>query len=276
VHTTATMATLFPIIVAIGAPASTLRSPIQQRPLLHGHAQSTRPAVQANLLADVLVPRGVPRDSKAIRSQAIAGVRAALRSKRDSFWEVEFPPLQQLNKLGDGSARSAREVDQVNCQFAAELSQNAGRATVLVACGSAQEAELGKRARGATIISVREAQQAVQPGKVAIIVSPSDTSHWAAAQALAESGRPSVVVNAFTNHGYGGCQHAFYLKPITAYGAVAGTVLKRHPGPYECFDAVGKLVPSVKVPIARQGRLATPDLRAAQLYCQDKFMKKKQ
>ena len=58
----------------------------------------------------IFIPQ--PRDS-----QAIAAVKAAIAKPKTRDFpliECEFPPLVALNKLGDGSMRSANEVDQVS------------------------------------------------------------------------------------------------------------------------------------------------------------------
>ena len=49
-------------------------------------------------------------------NQAISALKAAIanpKTKSFPLIECEFPPLVALNKLGDGSMRSANEVDQV-------------------------------------------------------------------------------------------------------------------------------------------------------------------
>jgi hypothetical protein len=49
-------------------------------------------------------------------NQAIEGCKAAIASPKTkgfSLVECEFPPLTALNKLGDGSLRSAREAEDV-------------------------------------------------------------------------------------------------------------------------------------------------------------------
>ena len=49
-------------------------------------------------------------------TQAISAVKAAISKPKTRGYpliECEFPPLKELNKLGDGSMRSANEVDQV-------------------------------------------------------------------------------------------------------------------------------------------------------------------
>lgn len=52
--------------------------------------------------------------------QAIDSIKAAINKPRKPSFpliECEFPPLAELNKLGDGSLRSADQVDDVSAFF---------------------------------------------------------------------------------------------------------------------------------------------------------------
>jgi len=58
----------------------------------------------------------IPSSTNNRDSQAIDGIKASIASPRNPSMpliECEFPALQALNKLGDGSLRSAREAEQV-------------------------------------------------------------------------------------------------------------------------------------------------------------------
>lgn len=49
--------------------------------------------------------------------QAISGIKAAIKNTRGiPLIECEFPPLEKLNKLGDGSLRSALEAEEVSTE----------------------------------------------------------------------------------------------------------------------------------------------------------------
>ena len=50
-------------------------------------------------------------------NQAIGGIKAAINYKNIPLIECEFPPLGSLNKLGDGSLRSALEVEEVRIRL---------------------------------------------------------------------------------------------------------------------------------------------------------------
>jgi len=65
----------------------------------------------------VFIPKnGADRDS-----QAIDAVKAALGNAKANLIECEFPVLEQLNKLGDGSLRSAKIAEEANLNFVAKL-----------------------------------------------------------------------------------------------------------------------------------------------------------
>lgn len=56
----------------------------------------------------------IPVSIKDRDDQAISGIKSAI--KKYKLVECEFPPLGSLNKLGDGSLRSALEVEEVCSQ----------------------------------------------------------------------------------------------------------------------------------------------------------------
>ena len=59
----------------------------------------------------------IPNSPTERDNQAIAATKAAINKPKTSGFpliECEFPPLKELNKLGDGSMRSANEVDEVS------------------------------------------------------------------------------------------------------------------------------------------------------------------
>lgn len=61
-------------------------------------------------------PPSIPTSSADRDRQAIDSVKAAINKPKNPsipLIECEFPPLEALNKLGDGSLRSAKLVDDV-------------------------------------------------------------------------------------------------------------------------------------------------------------------
>jgi hypothetical protein len=59
----------------------------------------------------------IPASSKDRDGRAIDAIKASIKKPKNlsvPLLECEFPALQALNKLGDGSLRSAREAEEVN------------------------------------------------------------------------------------------------------------------------------------------------------------------
>ena len=62
----------------------------------------------------------IPTSPSARDNDAISSIKAAINKPRNSsckLIEVEFPALQQINKLGDGSLRSSLEAEDANVAF---------------------------------------------------------------------------------------------------------------------------------------------------------------
>lgn len=59
---------------------------------------------------------GIPKSVNDRDNQAISGIKAAIQKPQYGITlvECEFPPLQALNKLGDGSLRSTLEAEDVS------------------------------------------------------------------------------------------------------------------------------------------------------------------
>lgn len=143
-------------------------------------------------------------------SSAASSVRSALARPRTPSYplvECEFPALAALNKLGDGSLRSSLEAEDANVAFAARLAGGIavpvfGPDVTLVVSSSASNALLGKvrkRVRGAAIVSAKdgvpEASGKGKDGGVFVFLTPTSQRDYQTARALAESGRPTVLVN---------------------------------------------------------------------------------
>lgn len=154
------------------------------------------------------VPK-VPSSPKDRDNQAIAAVKAALASPKTAglpLIECEFPPLQALNKLGDGSLRSANEVDQANLAFCTKLIRSlsplpfAGPKTWLLMSSAASNNFLQKAKStvgGGNVYSLRDGLPPIEPNNVCILLSPSGRNDYQAAQSLASAGTPVVIVNGF-------------------------------------------------------------------------------
>jgi len=153
------------------------------------------------------VPK-IPTSSKDRDNQAIAAVRAAISTPKTAGFpliECEFPPLQALNKLGDGSLRSANEVDQANLDFCNKLLRSiaplpfAGPKTWLLMSSAASNSFLNKAksTAGGTVYSLRDGLPPVEANNVCVLLSPSGRNDYQAAQSLASAGTPVVIINGF-------------------------------------------------------------------------------
>jgi hypothetical protein len=141
--------------------------------------------------------------------QAISAVKAAIASPKTLSFpliECEFPPLQALNKLGDGSLRSANEVDKANLDFCTKLLRNiapfpvVGPKTCLLISSAASNSYLQKARsafKGGTVHSLKDGLPAVGRGDVCVLASPSARKDYDAARSLASSGTAIVIVNGF-------------------------------------------------------------------------------
>lgn len=207
-------------------------------------------------------PAGLPASFDDIYKAAIGGVVAALGAERTV--EVDFPPIASLNARGDGSAQSQRLVDDANAAFVEQLQahlQQSGKQVAVVGCSGG-----GVQALGSGALALRNAGALGADCDVAICVSPMLPEHWAAANALGAAA--VVIVNGLLTHGQH--PHAYYYRPLTAYSTQTGGVVRRYPGPYECYTVQGELV-DLEIKMARQGNRALPDTKDAQTYLQSTF-----
>lgn len=58
--------------------------------------------------------------------QAISGIKSALSLPSPTLIECEFPPLAELNKLGDGSLRSSLQAEDANIAFVTKIVKDIG------------------------------------------------------------------------------------------------------------------------------------------------------
>lgn len=140
--------------------------------------------------------------------QAFGAVKAAVASPKTPGFpliECEFPPLQALNKLGDGSLRSANEVDKANLDFCNKLLRSLaplpfGGPKTWLLMSSASSNNLLKKAQsttGGTVCSLRDGIPPVDANSVCVLLSPSARNDYEAAKSLASDGTPVVIVNGF-------------------------------------------------------------------------------
>lgn len=120
--------------------------------------------------------------------------------------ECEFPPLQALNKLGDGSLRSAKEVDKANLGFGTKLVSSIspvpflGPKTWLLTSATASPSFLaGAKAKASVVHSLRDGIPEIRKGEIVVLLAPSAQNDYEAARRLATAGEAKavVVVNGF-------------------------------------------------------------------------------
>jgi len=139
-------------------------------------------------------------------SAAINAIKSALQKPRNPkcpLVECEFPALAALNKLGDGSLRSATEAEDANIAFASKLCSKVGSPfgpkVNLVVSSSASRSfmdKVQKKVKGASICSVKDLASTSVSGTTSVFLTPSSKADYQEARKLAEGGCPTVIVNA--------------------------------------------------------------------------------
>jgi len=158
----------------------------------------------------------LPRLTFYSNQQIVTAVRAALQSPRTPslrLLECEFPAVAQLNKLGDGSLRSAQAVDAANYETAQ---------TLVRALSSPLDNLLGGAGGGGPIVWLVTSSAASVPPSVAnsnnkinvhslrtgalppvksrdvcVLLAPCNRFDYEAAQRLASNGNAVILVNGF-------------------------------------------------------------------------------
>jgi len=192
-------------------------------------------------------------------NQAISGVKAAIASPKSSTFpliECEFPALQALNKLGDGSLRSAIEAEKANLAFASKLIKSlspvpfVGPKTWLLTSSASSSSFLSaarKSAGSATIHSLRDGLPKLGKDDVCVLVTPSSRNDYDAAKVIASSGDAAAVVilNGFAKDQKSvpaSATMGYYLKPLTYNSQVVGYLVRSFPGKWATIDATSNEV----------------------------------
>lgn len=217
-------------------------------------------------------------------NQAIAGVKAAIskpKTKGYPLIECEFPPLAQVNKLGDGSMRSANEVDQANLAFCTKLIKSIAplpmlgpKTWLLVSSASTNsfvtKAQAATKSAGATVESLRNGiPDGIAKGDVCILISPTNRQDYKIAQSLAETNaaKAIVIVNGLAKDQEsipGKATMAYFFKPLTYNSMVSGFFVRSYPGAWTAMDAVTKKsLGTFSDAETLFGDSNAPDLRAA-------------
>ena len=232
----------------------------------------------------------VPKSPASRDSQAIRSIKAALDSPRSPSFplvEAEFPVLEALNKLGDGSLRSAKEAETANLQFALKLAKSiaipfVGPKVYIVTSSAASNsfaASVARKAGGSiSVLSLKEGlPETFGETDVVIFLTPSTSADYRTAESIAMSGTVGgvIVCNGYakdTKSVKQGATMAFYLKPLTYNSQVAGYLVREYPNQWTALDSVTNSVLGTFTDediLVRKTN--TPDLRSSVKLVQKSF-----
>ena len=189
--------------------------------------------------------------------QAVKAVQAALASPRTLSYkllECEFPAVASLNKLGDGSLRSANEVDDANLATAKMMVQSISPLipglmgpAVRLLTSSAASATFQRKAATALndqyVHCLKQGLPAVKSRDVCVLVTPCNSADYDMAQRLVSNGNAVVLVNALAKDPKsvsGSATMAYFLKPLTYNSSIAGYLIRSYPGPWTVVEATTK------------------------------------
>jgi len=164
-------------------------------------------------LGGTAVPQ-IPKSPRERNQQVVQAVQAALRSPRTPSFrliECEFPAVAQLNKLGDGSLRSATAVEDANLETAQALVRALSPLlpgvfgplvwllTSTAATNSLQtKADKVAKAAGGNHHSLKRGLPAgVKSRDVCVLVTPSNGQDYEWAKRIANNGNSVVLINGF-------------------------------------------------------------------------------
>lgn len=222
----------------------------------------------------------IPTSTDARDKAAIESCKQAIerpRNKDCPLIELEFPALAALNKLGDGSLRSAIEAEDANLAFVGKLARGISspfgstKVSIVLSASATNSfrAKATKSCKGLPVLSASSPSLEEDLAGVAVFVSPASRGDYTTAQQLARSGaaKAVVVVNAFAKDPRsipGDATMAYFLKPLTYNSQVAGFLVRSYPSDWTVLDASTKEVlgtfsdQEILVP-----KTNTPDLRAS-------------
>ncbi|CAJ1909458.1 unnamed protein product [Cylindrotheca closterium] len=213
--------------------------------------------------------------------QAIDSIKAAISKPRNPSFplvECEFPPLEALNKLGDGSQRSADQVDSANFAFAAKLVKSLsgipflGPNVYLFLSAASSSRTISKAKsiiKGATYVGSLKDRipDTFKTGDVVVVVAPCIGPDYSIASQLAKDGIASgvVIINGLAKSAKsvsGSATMAYYLKPLTYNSQVVGYLCRNYPNDWATVDLLSKQVlKSYKDEEILFGDSNAPDLR---------------
>lgn len=203
----------------------------------------------------------IPSSPAARDDQAINAIKASIKSPRNPTMpliECEFPALQALNKLGDGSLRSVLEVEDANLSFVEKLLKSIspisflGPKTWLLVGSAASNSLLRKSENTAKkcrsiVHSLKDGLPEVEKGDVCVLITPSTKRDYDDASRIASDGIAAAVIlqNGFAKDAKSvpsSATMAYFLKPLTYNSQVAGYLIRQYPGKWTTIDAASKNV----------------------------------
>ncbi|KAL7512328.1 hypothetical protein ACHAXN_009266 [Cyclotella atomus] len=219
-------------------------------------------------LSSQSIPAAQSRDK-----QAIAGIKSALSLPKPTLIECEFPPLLELNKLGDGSLRSSLQAEDANVAFVSKLVREIGipligpKVNVLVS-SSASGSFLGKIKSkvksGVRSLKDEGAVKDLGKNDVCVVLTPSSTKDYRIAKELAEGGFKTVIVNGLFKDPKSippFATMAYYLKTLTYNSQVSGYLIRQYPNPWTVVDTTNKVLGKFTDKEILVDKTNTPDLR---------------
>ena len=227
-------------------------------------------------------PATIPQNISDRERKAIDAVNNAISSPRTPSFpliECEFPPLESLNKMGDGSLRSAQLVESANLDFVRKVITSIKKRKVFLLISSSCSGSFLEKATntvsGATVHRLRDGLPDLGTDDVCVLTMPSSKSDYDAAKKVATGGNTLILINGFakdTKSVPGDATMAYYLKPLTYNSQIAGFLIREYPSGWTTIDSTTKEV----LRIDDDGMILvrgtnTPDLRQSVRLVQKSF-----
>jgi len=222
----------------------------------------------------------IPNTAQTRDKQAISGIKSALSLPSPTLIECEFPPLVELNKLGDGSLRSSLQAEDANIAFTNKLVKDIGipffgpKVNVFVSSSASgsfmkkvQSKVKGSYGSGA-VFSLKEegVQSKIGKGDVCVVLTPSSAKDYRVAKELADGGFKTVVVNGLFKDPKSippYARMAYYFKPLTYNSQIAGYLIRQYPNNWTVLDVTNKELGRFKDEEILVEKTNTPDLRTS-------------
>ena len=245
------------LLFAIGASAFTTTTTLPSTQVKINHKHTRINLFNFGTSSSSGGSASIPKSTSDRDNQAIQAVKAAISNPRNPskpLLECEFPALEALNKLGDGSLRSALEAEDANLAFVQKLVKGirgpfgSGKVSLVVS-SAASNSFLSKAQKigGVTLYSLKDGVPNCSSQDVCIFVTPSTRNDYKIANSLAESNQAKavVIVNGFAKDQKsisGSATMAYFLKPLTYNSQIAGYLIRSYPSDWTVLDGFSKEV----------------------------------